>query len=123
MNRASTSTHQESDLLQEERDDRQPDPASGCLLRVYWMFLGNVFLCAMAYQIVQAEGRLTTVDVVYWLGAASLIAVRYVDIHHLHGRTTEGQPATPGDWRRYCLGVLAVSAVLWIVVHGLGYVV
>ena len=87
------------------------------------MLLGNVFLGMMAYQIIQAEGRLSRVDLLYWLAASSLIFVRYLDIYHLRGRTTEGQPATPQHWRRYALGVLGVSVVLWIVAHGLGYLI
>jgi hypothetical protein len=106
----------------------QPDPqegqpvegASGCLLRVYWMLLGNalVFLCA--YLIAQAGGLFSAVDVFYWLAVAGLLGARYVDVRYMNGRTAEGQPATTRDWRRYRLGVLGVSVVLWGAVHLVG---
>ncbi len=123
MNRSSISNHQEVDQQQEQLDQPGSDAATGCLLRIYWMLIGNVFLGMMAYQIIQAEGKLSRVDLLYWLAAVSLIFVRYLDIYHLRGRTTEGQPATPGDWRRYALGVLGVSVALWVVVHGVGFLV
>ena len=87
------------------------------------MMLGNALLVAAAYKIVQTEGELTLVDLVYWLFVVSLITARYVDIRFLRGRTSEGQPATMRDWRRYSLRVLAISATLWLVAHGLSYFV
>ena len=109
------------DAERPEQRREAPEGASGCLLRVYWMLLGNalVFLCA--YLIVQAEGALTLVDAVYWLGVAGLLAARYADVRYMQGRTADGQPATMRDWRRYRLGVLGTSAVLWGAAHALGY--
>jgi len=106
---------------QEQPEQQATEGASGCLLRVYWMMLGNALVAVCAYLIVQAGGALTPVDVVYWLAAASLVAARYVDVRYMEGRTAEGQPATMRDWRRYWPGVLGVSAGLWAAAHALGY--
>jgi len=119
--RARQPRHEDPNRLERKQEREAPEGASGCLLRVYWMLLGNalVFLCA--YLIVQADGALTLVDAVYWLAVAGLVGARYVDVRYMEGRTAEGQPATMRDWQRYRLGVLGTSAVLWGAVHALGY--
>jgi hypothetical protein len=116
-----THTRDESSSNQQRQVPKSPENELGCLLRVYWMILGNALLAAAAYKIVQTEGELTFVDLFYWLLVGSLITVRYVDIRFLLGRTSEGQPATMKDWRRYTLEVLAISATLWLAAHGLSY--
>ncbi len=95
---------------------------SGCLLRVYWMFLGNAVVAICAFSILQGEGTPVVPSLIYWLGVASLIAIRYIDIHSLHGNTADGQPATMKHWQRYALGVLGVSFVVWLVFLGFSYV-
>lgn len=107
------------DRRQEEQQDRHP--AKGCLLRAYWMLLGNALVALFAYRIMEMGGAITVMDIFYWLGAASLVIVRYVDIRFLGGRTGEGEPATMKHWRGYSSRVLAVCVILWLVVHGLGY--
>lgn len=107
-----------------DQQEQPPAPASelgaGCLLRVYWMMAGNALAAFAAYQIAQTGGLLSFVDVFFWASVLSLIAVRYVDIRALNGRTSEGQPASMSDWRAYALRVAAISAAVWIVAHGLG---
>jgi len=106
----------------EQRPETQPQTApTGCLLRVYWMLLGNAVVALCAYAITQAEGMLTAADAAYWLAAGAVIGARYVDVHYLGGTTAEGEPPTPKDWRRYALGVLGVAAVLWLAIHALGF--
>jgi hypothetical protein len=116
-----TRTHHEEPTQQEQQLSQSPEDNLGCLLRIYWMMLGNVFVAIAAYKIVQSEGELAIVDLVYWLFVVSLIMVRYVDIRLLRGCTSEGQPATMRDWQGYSLRVLAISATLWLVAHGLSY--
>jgi hypothetical protein len=121
MNRTTTAQQERKAPSQPEPQEGQPpEGASGCLLRVYWMLLGNalVFLCA--YLIVQAGGALTLVDAVYWLAVAGLLGARYVDVRYMEGRTAEGQPATMRDWQRYRLGVLGASVVLFAAAHAVG---
>lgn len=105
------------EALHEQPSDQT---ASGCLLRLYWLFLGNILMFLLAYGIAARGVAVTTFDIVYWLGAASLLTVRLVDIQFLHGATAEGAPATIGHWRRYSLIVLAVAVVVWLAAHGIG---
>jgi hypothetical protein len=85
------------------------------------MLLGNALVALFAYGIVERGGVITGMDMFYWLGAASLVIVRYVDIRFLGGKTAEGERATMKHWQRYSLRVLAVSVILWLVTHGLDY--
>lgn len=120
MNRT-TKTHQGQQSHQEQKVPQSPETASGCLLRVYWMLLGNALVAVAAYKIAQAENAFALVDLVYWLIVSTLIGARYVDIRILHGRTGEGQPATMEHWKRYSLKVVGMSVFLWFVAHGLSY--
>jgi hypothetical protein len=116
-----TRTHQEGASHEEQEMPQSSENNLGCLLRVYWMMLGNALVAIPGCTIVQTEGELTLVDVVYWLFVVSLIAARYVDIRSLHGLLSEGQPASMRDWRQYSLRVVAISATVWVVAHGLSY--
>ena len=120
MNPSSTS-RQEAPFQHDQQTPESPDAASGCLLRVYWMFLGHLLVAAIAYQIVQGGVSLTWADLAYWLGVMSVTAARYVDVHYLKGRTAEGQPATTRDWQRFSISTLVVAVVVWVAAHALGY--
>ena len=119
MNRTQHTNHEQQSQPspQPQEQDAARTEASGCLLRVYWMMLGNVLVVITAWQIAQSDSLLTAADLIFWLGVASLIGIRYADVRYLRGRTAEGQPATMRDWRRYSLGILGVSAILWIALH------
>ena len=95
-------THQE-----EPSPPQQPtapkESASGCLLRIYWMMVGNALLFAAAYNIAHTESALTWIDLLFALFILCLLAARYIDIRHLRGRTSDGQPATIEDWKRYAI--------------------
>ena len=117
----SQNTLQQTNPEYRKREQQDRVAAKGCLLRAYWMLLGNALVAIFAYRIVEMGGRITVMDVLYWLGAASLVIVRYVEIRFLGGTTGEGEPATMKHWKAYSSCVLAVSVILWLVVHGLGY--
>ena len=85
--------------------------------------LGNAVVALFAYGIVVRGEVIPTMDVFFWLAAASLVIVRYMDIRYLGGTTAEGKPASMGDWRAYSLRVFALSLVLWLFVRGLAYVI
>ncbi len=92
----------------------------GVLLRLYWMFLGNValiFLLAMIY--VRRVPFASRLDAIYLLAVASLLAARYVDIRFLNGETGDGKPATLTHWRRYALLVGSVGLGAWLLAHAL----
>lgn len=106
--------------IEQQQSAQLARDASGCMLRVYWMLFGNLFVVVAAFYVVQGEGVLTVRDLVFWLLALSLIAVRYVDIHYKHGSTAEGQPATLQHWHGYALKVLGISLPLWLATKALG---
>lgn len=123
MNRTTT-TLQEPQQRPSHSQQQEPPTAespSGCLVRLYWMFLGNGLVAVSGYLIVQAERAFSVADLVYWLGAASLIGVRYVDVRYLAGRTAEGEPATMRNWHRYWMAVLATTTLAWAAIHGVRY--
>ncbi len=117
----SHNTFQEAAPERQQKDPADRHAARGCLLRVYWMLLGNAFVALFAYGIVQKGGALTAMDIFYWRGADSLVITRYVDIRFLAGTTAEEEPATMKHWQRYSLRVTAAFGILWLIVHGLGY--
>ncbi len=93
--------------------------ASGCLVRLFWMGIGNFVLAMSAIGIGQSQAGwgLTYMDALFWGTALCLLAVRYADIRYLAGETSDSRPATMSDWRRYAATVLGVSLVLWIGAH------
>ncbi len=94
----------------------------GCLARLYWLLLGNVALGVSAIGVFQSRGAwLSARDILYWALVLSLLCVRYADVRYLGGATATGQPASVRDWRRYAVLVLAASAGLWALMHGLAY--
>lgn len=92
---------------------------SGCLVRLFWMGVGNLVLVLAAIGIYQnrAGFTLTTMDAILWGASLSLLVVRYVDVRYLAGETADNRPASMADWRRYAATVLGVSLVLWIGAH------
>lgn len=98
-------------------DQRQLSSA-GCLARLFWLMFGNmaVLLCAV-YILRNRVPFFSPPDAVFWAAVALLIGVRYIDIKHLQGTTSEGKPATLTDWRRYVGMLVASTAGLWVVAH------
>lgn len=100
--------------------DSKPSQLSGCLVRLFWMGAGNLILALAVIAIAQnhfGSFVLTWIDGFFWLTAAALTIVRYVDIRLLDGATADNQPATMSHWRRYTVTVLAASLVLWVGAH------
>lgn len=93
------------------------NPTVGCLLRLFWMGLGNGALILLALRILESNGRISPTDAVYWLLVALLVAARYLDIRHFAGTDGYGEPCTLHDWRRYTLHVVTLSGVIWSVTH------
>jgi hypothetical protein len=92
---------------------------SGCLLRLYWMILGNALLALALISIFRnTEGFLSVADIVFVCAVAALLAARWVDIVKLNGLTASGDPATPGHLKRYIVVLVVASAVLWGLAHG-----
>ena len=91
----------------------------GCLLRTFWMILGNAALLICSLGIVNAKG-FSSYDVIFWGIAGLLLLARFCDIRYLHGQTGTGEPATWGHFRTYVLLVLVGSLMLWGAAHATG---
>jgi len=103
-------------------EDQKYDPPAGCLLRLFWIMIGNAVLLFCAYAIVQHRSSMFGMaDAFYWAIVGSLLAARYVDIRHFCGTTADGEPATMVHWRRYAIVLGVVSAGLWLGVHAIAY--
>jgi hypothetical protein len=90
----------------------------GLLLRIFWLGIGNGILALEAVSIVVNRVRgFSIVDVVYGCCAIAMILARYIDIAFFHGDTSEGEPATLGDWKSYSIKLIAISAGLLISAH------
>jgi len=91
----------------------------GCLVRMFWMVIGNFALVLTAVRIGQDHPgfSLSGFDALFWAIAVTLPVTRYVDIRFLHGQTADSRPATMEDWRRYAAVVIGASLLLWLGVH------
>jgi hypothetical protein len=108
--------------MENQSSSKQDDDAlGGCLIRLFWMFLGNamLFLCAMAMA-QEASGWFGPIDALFWALVGSLLIARYVDIAHFNGKTAEGNVATLADFKRYASILLVVSVGLWAGAHVVG---
>lgn len=96
--------------------------ALGCLVRLFWMFLGiGVLWFMLAAIFIRQPGRFSVYDILYWVIAVSLLGARYVDVRYLKGETASGDGiATLKDWRRYAIILLPVLFGAWIAAHALG---
>jgi len=99
----------------------QHDTAIGCLVRVFWI-IGALPLIILAVEIgYKRQARLTIIDLLFWLLAIAMVAVRYADIRWFDGKTTDGKPATMATWRRYGLLIGAVALGLWGAAQGIAF--
>ena len=96
--------------------------SAGCLLRLFWMFMGNIILFLCITHIFHNRVRgLALVDLGYWLTVAAMVAARWVDIRACHGDTVTGEPATLSHWRRYAVRLAGGALVAWIIIHLLAF--
>ncbi len=93
------------------------DTASGCLVRLLWMLLGNIVLAASAMSISHRTTFFSGADLVFWVTVVTIIWLRYIDIARFHGQTVTGAPANMSQWRRYCVLMAAVAFAIWIIAH------
>jgi len=97
-----------------EETIKKSGSGSGCLLRLYWMFGGNVVLLFLAVFLVQKHYEFPSwLDLVYLIIVATLLAVRYIDISYMQGETAEGKPASASDFRMYAHILLIISSIVW----------
>jgi hypothetical protein len=96
------------------------DTVSGCLVRFFWMLVGNMALFFLTIIIAQYEAfELSIHDAAFWAVVLLLLAVRFVDISYMSGGTADGNRATLSDWKRYAAVLVGVAAAAWLAAHGL----
>ena len=102
----------------DEPEKPQATSSGGCLLRLFWMLVGNGLLAGAAIAIAQGRGfRLGMADAILWAAVAAMLAARYVDIQRMGGQTASGSPATMAHWRRYAVILPLVAATIWGLAH------
>ena len=96
----------------------RPDTSAGCLLRTYWMLVGNFLIAFLAVLLAEQKGDFYTFkDILYWLAVGSVIAARYMDIQLMRGHTADGTPATMKNWERHSTVLGTVAVLVWIGCH------
>ena len=101
-----------ADGTQEGAD--RADSNTSTFLRLGWMLAGSFLLVLLAVLILMGPAwTVTFKDVLYWVAAAAVVVLRYIDIFHFRGQTAYGEPATPKHFKRFAIGLLTVSAALW----------
>lgn len=103
------------------QDQPIPEHSSeaGCLIRLYWMFLGNAILFILLASLLQNRPRFPSfLDAGCLLVLVSLIAARYIDIRRFNGANGENSaPATMADWRKYTLLLVTGCVAVWLAIR------
>jgi len=94
-------------------DTAEPQPAVGCLLRLFWMMFGNVALLLAGMQVAASE-RIGGADAIYGAVVLALILARYADVTWFRGMTNQAEPATKTHLRKYVLALVAVALLGWV---------
>jgi len=99
-----------------------PLGASGCLVRLGWMLLGNAILAFSTIGILRhTESFLSVADAFYAGAIVAMIGLRYVDIRWLNGQTAAAEPATIAHWRRYALILGSAGFAGWGLAHTIAH--
>ena len=104
-----------------ENPEKNSESPAGCVLRIFWIFPGNLILFFCAFLIGSKPAAFLTFsafDIAYGATVAALLAARYLDIRHLNGATVFGTPASMSHYRRYALILIAASVGVWAAAHG-----
>ncbi len=108
-----------------ENQEEKAESLPGCLLRIFWMILGNLALFFCAYFIASKPStgkvQLSVFDAIYAAAALALILARYIDVRSCGGTTASGKPATMANFRRYAVILVIASAAVWAGAHAISY--
>ena len=107
----------EDDMMENQTSVATPTPA-GCLLRMFWMFVGNGALYLSLVLVAMNRAPLPSfLDAIAALAVVLMLVARRVDITRFGGRTVQDEPATLADWAPYALTLIAVGGVSWAFAH------
>ena len=92
---------------------------AGCLTRLYWMFAGNAALAISFGLLIDRHPKFPSLlDAACLFFLASLVFVRYIDIHYCKGENGDNSaPATMDDWRKYSLFLTLGSVGVWLAIR------
>ena len=97
-----------------EEPIKKPLGGSGCLLRLYWMFGGNIVLLFLVVFTIDKHFKFPSwLDLAYLITVLTLVVVRYIDVSYMQGETAEGKPASMKDFRSYVLILIIASSLVW----------
>jgi len=99
-------------------NQRGKSSVAALVVRLFWMFLGNMVLGVSVLLIVKGGVSLSLIDVLYWLIVPLQVGARYLDVAWFKGNTAYGEPASMDHWRRYTFGLLLFAVCAWLAAHG-----
>lgn len=100
--------------------EERPQPFSGCLVRLTWIFFGNAVLVLLVLSFLHEPAwTYTWRDGLFWITVLALVFLRYWDVTRLAGETAHGEPATLHHFRVYAGYLVVLSTVAWLVSHSL----
>jgi hypothetical protein len=100
------------------------DSPAGCLINLFWMIAcpGALAMTAMGIGVGGRVG-LQWLDILYGIVVVLALAARYLDAHLTRLRRSAGQQEPGQTPRRYAVRFAAVAVGVWVVAHGVAYVV
>lgn len=91
--------------------------ALGCLLRLFWMAIGNAVLLLVGVQLIQLDQHLSGLDAAFWLILLLTVGARFIDIRYFAGTDGFGVPSTFADWRRHAIKMVSLAGIVWLAMH------
>jgi hypothetical protein len=83
--------------------------------RVFWMMIGPMVLLILLAVIIQNSGAgwFTGADVTFLVVLGALILTRWLEFRSGQPLTAVGEPAKPGDLRKYVAATIALGLAAW----------
>jgi hypothetical protein len=108
-------------MVDEDQKQTQASSDGGCLVRGFWMLLGNAMMAVYLVYIAQGDGPLYSFfSLGFWIVLGLVLYARYMDVTRFAGTTSEGdRPATMVDVKRFSKIQVAIAGTAWVVVHAI----
>lgn len=102
-------------------NDSPTGSSAAVLGRLAWMMVGPLALALTLYHIVTSgTGWQTGADLLYFVILLGMILGKWIEFRGGDPRTSSGEPAKPGDLRRYVVLALVLGTALWAVANLVG---